>query len=227
MPLTGKVAIVTGGNSGIGQAIVLELARRHANIVIDYVCNPEATEALEREVARLGDQSIGVEADVSKISDLETALAHVRRGFEMFDPNMQFPDWPGSHPGVQYRFYVALISWMLGYPDRSIDELRAAVRSAETLGHPFTLAQTLCLAAFVHIFRHEPAAAADCAVRALVAQDLGLVLQTDAQLATGKPKRRLHRSPPGWRRSKKPGERRSKRSSIGSGARPCSPPPGR
>ena len=56
---------------------------------------------------------------------------------------------------------------MLGYPDRSVEELTAAVRSAETLGHPLTLAQTLCWAAFVHIFRHEPSAAADCAGRAL------------------------------------------------------------
>jgi glucose 1-dehydrogenase len=71
MSLIGKVAIVTGGNSGIGQAIVLELARLHANVVIDYVCHPEATEALERKVAMLGDQSLGVEADVSKISDLQ------------------------------------------------------------------------------------------------------------------------------------------------------------
>jgi glucose 1-dehydrogenase len=71
MSLKGKVAIVTGGNSGIGQAIVLELARLHANVVIDYVCHPEATQALERDVARLGDQSLGVEADVSKIADLQ------------------------------------------------------------------------------------------------------------------------------------------------------------
>jgi tetratricopeptide (TPR) repeat protein len=98
---------------------------------------------------------------------LEPALAHFRRGFEMFDPDMQFPDWPGAHPAVQCQFYLALISWMLGYPDRSLEELRAAVRSAETLGHPLTLAQTLCLAAFVHIFRHEPPAAADYAGRAL------------------------------------------------------------
>jgi predicted ATPase len=42
------------------------------------------------------------------------------------------------------------------------------VGSAETLGHPLTLAQTLCWAAIVHIiFRHEPSAAADCAGRAL------------------------------------------------------------
>jgi predicted ATPase len=60
-----------------------------------------------------------------------------------------------------------LISWMLGYPDRSLDELRAAVRSAETLGHPLTLAHTLSFAALVHIFRHEPPAAADYAGRAL------------------------------------------------------------
>jgi len=92
---------------------------------------------------------------------LEPALPHFRRGFEMFDPNMLFPDWPGSHPGVQCRFFPALISWMLGYPDRSLDEVRAAVRSAETLGHPLTLAQTLCWGALVHIFRHEPSAVAD------------------------------------------------------------------
>ena len=99
---------------------------------------------------------------------LEPALAQFQRGFGLFDPNMHFPDWPGSHPGVQCQFYPALISWMLGYSDRSLDELRVAVKSAETLGHPLTLAQTLCQgAAFVHIFRREPPAVADCAGRAL------------------------------------------------------------
>jgi predicted ATPase len=99
---------------------------------------------------------------------LDPALAQFRRGLELFDPNMQFPDWPGSHPAVQCQFWPMLISWMLGYPDRSLNELKAAVRSAETLGHPLTLAQTLCLAAaFVHIFRHEPLAAAGYAERTL------------------------------------------------------------
>jgi glucose 1-dehydrogenase len=71
MSLKGKVAIVTGGNSGIGKAIVLGLARAGANIVIDYVVHPEATEALEQEVASLGDRSIGVDADVSRVEDLQ------------------------------------------------------------------------------------------------------------------------------------------------------------
>jgi ATP/maltotriose-dependent transcriptional regulator MalT len=98
---------------------------------------------------------------------LEPAVAQFRQGRELFDPNMQFLDWPGSHPAVQCQFWPMLISWMLGYPDRSLDELKAAVRSAETLGDPLTLAQTLFLAALVHIFRHEPPAAAGYAERTL------------------------------------------------------------
>src|SRR5215510_9217695 len=96
MSLKNKVAIVTGGNSGIGQAIVLELARQGASIVIDYVVHPETTEALEQQIAKLGEQSIGVEADVSKLADLQklvdTAVSRFGRvdimvnnaGIEMF-----------------------------------------------------------------------------------------------------------------------------------------------
>ena len=74
MSLKGKIAIVTGGNSGIGMAIVLELAKQGANIVIDYVSHPEATEALEKQVVALGDQTIGVDADVSKVADLQKLI---------------------------------------------------------------------------------------------------------------------------------------------------------
>src|SRR5512135_2775176 len=70
MSLSGKVAIITGGNSGIGKAIALALAQQGANIVIDYVVHPEATEDLERQIMALGDQAIGVLADVSKVEEL-------------------------------------------------------------------------------------------------------------------------------------------------------------
>ena len=85
MPLKNKVAIVTGGNSGIGQAIVLELARRNASVVIDYVAHPEATEALEQQIAKLGDQSIGVDADVSKLAGLQKLVDEAVRRFGRLD----------------------------------------------------------------------------------------------------------------------------------------------
>jgi glucose 1-dehydrogenase len=71
MSLKNKVAIVTGGNSGIGQTIALELAQQGASIVIDYVAHAEATNALEQQITGLGSQSIGVLADVSKVADLQ------------------------------------------------------------------------------------------------------------------------------------------------------------
>jgi glucose 1-dehydrogenase len=85
MNLKGKVAIVTGGNSGIGLAIVLELARQGANIVIDYVVHPEATEATEMQVLALGDQAIGVQADVSKVADLQRLVATAVKRFRRVD----------------------------------------------------------------------------------------------------------------------------------------------
>jgi glucose 1-dehydrogenase len=74
MSLKGKVAIVTGGNSGIGKAIALGLAKAGANIANDYVTHPEATDALEREIAALGDVAIGLKADVSRIEELQAMV---------------------------------------------------------------------------------------------------------------------------------------------------------
>ena len=85
MNLKNKVAIVTGGNSGIGMAIVLELARQGANIVIDYIAHPEATDALEKQVLALGDCAIGVKADISNVADLQMLIATAVNEFGQVD----------------------------------------------------------------------------------------------------------------------------------------------
>ena len=85
MLLKGKSAIVTGGNSGIGKAIVLQLAEQGANVAVDYVSHPDATEELERRIAALGDRAIGVDADVSKIADLQRLIDATVKAFGRLD----------------------------------------------------------------------------------------------------------------------------------------------
>ena len=85
MTLKGKVAIVTGGNSGIGKAVVLALAEAGANVVIDYVFDEKATEELEQQCVDLGEKAIGIEADVSKIADLERLIGGAVDAFGRLD----------------------------------------------------------------------------------------------------------------------------------------------
>jgi glucose 1-dehydrogenase len=76
---------VTGGNSAIGKAIALELARQGANICIDYVVHPEATEEEEVQIRAMGDQAIGVKADVSKVQDLQLLIDKTVKAFGRVD----------------------------------------------------------------------------------------------------------------------------------------------
>jgi len=66
-------------------AIVLELARQGANIVIDYVVHPEATEAVAQQVRDLGDCAIGVKADVSQVAELQTLVDTAVKEFGRVD----------------------------------------------------------------------------------------------------------------------------------------------
>lgn len=85
MNLKGKVAIVTGGNSGIGAAIVMALAKAGANVVIDYVSHPEAAEKLNQTIVALGDKALAVDADISTFAGLQLLINQTISTFGRLD----------------------------------------------------------------------------------------------------------------------------------------------
>jgi glucose 1-dehydrogenase len=85
MNLAGKVAIITGGGSGIGKAITMELARQGAKVVIDYLTHPEAVEEMERKIHALGDVSVGVQADVAQVGEVQKLVDAAVKAFGRLD----------------------------------------------------------------------------------------------------------------------------------------------
>jgi 3-oxoacyl-[acyl-carrier protein] reductase len=66
MELSGKTAIVTGSAVGVGRATALELARRGANVVVNYSRSEAEAEQTATDVEALGAKALLVRADVSQ-----------------------------------------------------------------------------------------------------------------------------------------------------------------
>ena len=79
--LLGQPALVTGANSGIGRATALGLAHAGADVVVNYVVNPEAAEDVAHQIESLGRRAIAIKADVSKESDVEAMFAQAKSHF--------------------------------------------------------------------------------------------------------------------------------------------------
>jgi glucose 1-dehydrogenase len=72
--LRDKVAIVTGGDTGIGKAICIAMAREGARIVIDYHGEQAPADALARQIEAEGGSACAVGADVSSAQDVSNLI---------------------------------------------------------------------------------------------------------------------------------------------------------
>ena len=72
--LTGKAAIVTGGNGGLGLAMALGLAGAGADIAVAARNDEKIAEALP-QIEALGTRAVGITADVTQESDIRTMVA--------------------------------------------------------------------------------------------------------------------------------------------------------
>jgi 2-deoxy-D-gluconate 3-dehydrogenase len=80
--LTGKVALVTGGNTGLGQGIALALAEAGADIA--SVALSDSDETIEK-VQALGRKAVGIEADLTSIEPVERVLKETLDAFGRVD----------------------------------------------------------------------------------------------------------------------------------------------
>lgn len=63
--LQNKVAVVTGGGTGIGRAIALEFAKLGADVVVNYNSSKDAALEVVGEIEKLGQRAIALQADVT------------------------------------------------------------------------------------------------------------------------------------------------------------------
>ena len=77
MRLSGKVALVTGAQQGIGRAIAVALARDGADVGVNFLDDAEAAERVVDEIRGLGRRAVTVQADVAQAASVEAMVAAV------------------------------------------------------------------------------------------------------------------------------------------------------
>ena len=75
-----KVVLVTGGAQGIGKAIILELAKNHYDVVINYLTSNKAAALLEEEIKKNYDVRVmTIQADVSKEEEVDAMISLIEK----------------------------------------------------------------------------------------------------------------------------------------------------
>jgi NAD(P)-dependent dehydrogenase (short-subunit alcohol dehydrogenase family) len=85
MQLKNKVAIVTGSSRGIGKAVAERFARDGAQVVVNYVRNKKAADAVVAGIVKAKGTAIAIKADVSKKADARRLIKSAIKAFGRLD----------------------------------------------------------------------------------------------------------------------------------------------
>ena len=85
MDLVGRVALVTGGGTGVGNATSLLLASKGCDVVVNYSRSIAEAEATVAKVRELGRNSLAVQTDVSDESSVDAMFRSIDKEFGRLD----------------------------------------------------------------------------------------------------------------------------------------------
>ncbi|MDH6426690.1 3-ketoacyl-ACP reductase [Paenibacillus odorifer] len=85
MDLNNKVALVTGGGTGIGKAVSLELSKRGAHVVVNYSRSEDEANETVKTILNQGGQAIAIQANVSKDQDVRSMVDSIIQHFGTID----------------------------------------------------------------------------------------------------------------------------------------------
>jgi len=83
--LAGKVAIVTGGNTGIGRAVALAYADEGADVAVAWIAREADAKTLGDEIEAKGRRFLAVRTDVTRETDVRAMVRAVRERFGRID----------------------------------------------------------------------------------------------------------------------------------------------
>ena len=83
--LSGKIALVTGGSRGIGKSIALELGRRGATVIINYLKNHEAAKTTVEELKLQGIKTTRIKAHVGEEAAIDSLVSKIETEFGQLD----------------------------------------------------------------------------------------------------------------------------------------------
>ena len=76
-PLRGQKALVTGANSGIGEGVARALGAAGADVVVNYVVDPESAERVAEEIRAGGVKALAIRADVSREDEVRAMFTEM------------------------------------------------------------------------------------------------------------------------------------------------------
>jgi glucose 1-dehydrogenase len=84
-PLKNQKALVTGANSGIGEACALALGAAGADVLVNYVSHPEEADRVVKCLEESGGRALAVRADVSREDEVQAMFAQMLKEFGTID----------------------------------------------------------------------------------------------------------------------------------------------